>query len=64
MEEALQPVVLDGLERVDAEVHLREERQIFNELQLVDLLDVIQIKVEELQALYRLETAELANLVL
>ena len=63
MEQALQSIVLDALYRVNAEVDLSKQWQVFNKPQLVHLFDVIQIEVQELETLDGFQTSQLLNLV-
>jgi hypothetical protein len=49
MEEALQSIVLAGLQRVNTEINFCQKWQIFDILQLIDFLDIVQIQVQEFQ---------------
>lgn len=64
VKQALQPVELAVLDRIHTEIHLRQQRQVLNVLQLVDLSDIVQTHVQKFQAINLLKASQLRNVVL
>ena len=56
MEQNLEPVEFSILDRVAAKVDLSEKRQVFNIGQLPSLADVVELNLQEPQAIGVLET--------
>ena len=64
MEQALQPVVLAILDWVNAEVHLCQQLDVFDVLQLVYLPNIVQAQIQELEALYAFKSTKAWDLIL
>ena len=55
MEQTLQSVMLASLQRINTEINLSQQRQIFNKLELIDFLDVIEVHIQKFQTLNGLQ---------
>jgi len=50
--------MLASLQRINTEINLSQKRQIFNKLELIDFLDVIEVHIQKFQTLNGLQTPQ------